>query len=115
MQRRAPRRASPARPLFAAALGVALLVGCGGAADDSRSPESAPLAVTLGSSGLAADKVRAGDLATARTVLEASLAADPDKLSALNDLGATYLLEGHREAARRLLDEVVEQGTPQEQ
>jgi Tfp pilus assembly protein PilF len=108
---RGPRWASPARSLLVVALA---LVGCGGA-EEPRQPDSAPLAVTLGSAGAAADKVRAGDLTAARAALEASLAADPDKLSALNDLGATYLLEGHRDAARRLLDEVVNQGNPVEQ
>jgi Tfp pilus assembly protein PilF len=92
------------------------LSACGGADSSSRVPEdSAPLAVTLGSAGAGAERIRAGDLAGARSSFEADLSADPDKLSALNDLGATYLLEGHGEAARRLLDEVVARGNPREQ
>jgi tetratricopeptide (TPR) repeat protein len=107
-------RASFARPLLVAAAVAGLLAGCGGA--DPQEPVGvAPLAVTLDSRGAAADRVRSGDLAGARAALEASLAAAPEQLSALNDLGATYLLEGHREAARRLLDEVVAQGNPREQ
>ena len=113
MSCRGTHRASPARPLFAAAVALAL-AGCGGT--DAHQPDgAAPLAVTLDSSGPAAERVRTGDLAAARAAFESSLAADPDRLSALNDLGVTYLLEGHREAARRLLDEVVAQGNPREQ
>jgi tetratricopeptide (TPR) repeat protein len=114
MPSRGPHRASHARRLLAAATALGLLAGCGGA--EPRPPDdSAPLAVTLGSVGAAADRVRAGDLASARASFEATLSADPDHLSALNDLGATYLLEGHREAARRLLDEVVAKGNAREQ
>lgn len=115
MDCRASDRASPARSLFAAAaLALGLLAGCGGA-DAEQPAGAAPLAVTLDSHGGGAERVRTGDLAGARLSFEASLAADPDRLSVLNDLGATYLLEGHREAARRLLDEVVAQGNPREQ
>ena len=39
----------------------------------------------------------------------------PDRLGPLNDLAVSYLLEGHAEAARRLLDEVVATGSPREQ
>ncbi len=114
MASRGPNRVSPARLLFAAALAFAL-AGCGGTDAEQRRAGAAPLAVTLDSRGANADRVRAGDLASARAGLEVSLAADPDRLSALNDLGATYLLEGHGDAARRLLDEVVAQGNPREQ
>lgn len=114
MSSRGPNRASPARQLFAAAI-VLALAGCGGAEPQQQPDDAAPLAVTLDSRGASADRVRAGDLPAARAALEANLAADPDRLSALNDLGATYLLEGHRDAARRLLDEVVAQGNPREQ
>src|SRR5512147_538928 len=110
----APDRGPFARPTLAALLAAAALAACGGT--DSRVPEgAAPLAVTLGSAGAGADRVRAGDLAGARASFEAELSAVPDKLASLNDLGATYLLEGHGEAARRLLDEVVANGNPREQ
>ena len=46
---------------------------------------------------------------------EAALAQDPDRLSALNDLAVSYVLEGHGDAARRLLDEVVATGSVAEQ
>ena len=59
--------------------------------------------------------LRAGDLAGARAVFEAALGEDPDRLAALNDLAVSYLIEGHADAARRLLDEVVASGTPREQ
>ncbi len=78
--------------------------------------DGAPLVATLASPGGAgADRLRAGDLAGARAVFEAALGADPDRLSALNDLAVSYVLDGHGDAARRLLDEVVAQGTPAEQ
>jgi FimV-like protein len=46
---------------------------------------------------------------------EADLTHDPDRLSALNDLAVSYVLDGHGDAARRLLDEVVASGDPAEQ
>jgi tetratricopeptide (TPR) repeat protein len=71
--------------------------------------------VTLGTAGAGAERIRANDLAAARSHFEADLSADPDRLASLNDLGAVYVLQGHGEAARRLLDEVVARGTPREQ
>ncbi|HYG69862.1 MAG TPA: tetratricopeptide repeat protein [Anaeromyxobacteraceae bacterium] len=66
-----------------------------------------------GSAG--ARQLRAGDLAQARATYEATLGADPDRLAALNDLAVSYYVEGHLEAARRLLEEVVASGGPHEQ
>ncbi len=105
---------SPSRHLPAVLAAAALLAACGGT-DVRPAGDAAPLAVTVGSSGAGADRLRAGELAAARSALEAELQADPDRLTALNDLGATYLLEGHAESARRLLDEVVAKGTAREQ
>jgi len=102
------------RPLLASILLCAALAACGGA-EPRPSEESAPLAVTLGSSGPGAERLRSGDVSGGRTALEADLSVDPDRLASLNDLGASYLLEGHGEAAHRLLDEVVARGTPREQ
>ena len=51
----------------------------------------------------------------ARAAYEAELAGDPDQLAALNDLAVGYFLDGHVDAARRLLDEVVANGSPREQ
>jgi tetratricopeptide (TPR) repeat protein len=99
--------------VLAAALAAAL-VACGGG-DPRIADDAAPLSVTLGSAGAGAERIRAGDLATARTMYEGELSADPDRLSALNALGATYLLGGHGEAARRLFDEVVAKGNAREQ
>lgn len=56
------------------------------------------------------DRLRAGDLSGARAVFEGELAQNPDGLGALNDLAVSYFLEGHADAARRLLDEVVAKG-----
>lgn len=109
-----PLRPLPSRHLAAAALAL-LVVGCGGTVDQRPNGDAVPLAVTLGSDGPGADRLLAGDLAQGRAALEADLSADPDHLSALNDLAASYLLEGHGEAARRLLDEVVAKGGSREQ
>jgi FimV-like protein len=101
-----------------AVVAALLLAGCGGAVDArvGRSAEGAPLVATLASaSGSGAEKLRAGDLPGARAVYEAALGANPDRLSALNDLAVSYVLDGHGDAARRLLDEVVAAGTPAEQ
>jgi len=96
----------------AAALALLALAACGGA--ESRTPArdaAAPVLVTLASAaGAGPDRLRAGDLAGARAAFEADLARDPDGLGALNDLAASYLLEGHADAASRLLDEVVAKG-----
>jgi Tfp pilus assembly protein PilF len=105
------------RPLRPAAFVAALtLAACGGAADPRLNEDGAPVLVTLASPvGTGPAKLRAGDLAGARVAFEASLTTDPDALGALNDLAVSYLLEGHSEAARRLLDEVVRTGSPREQ
>ncbi len=96
----------------AAALALLALAACGGA--DPRSPArgaAAPALVTLASApGPGPDRLRAGDLAGARAAFEADLTRNPDGLGALNDLAVSYLLEGHSDAATRLLDEVVAKG-----
>ena len=100
----------------AAALAL-LLAACGGTeARLAANGDGAPVLATLASpAGTGADRLRAGDLAGARASFEADLAQDPDRLSALNDLAVSYVLEGHGDAARRLLDEVVAAGSPAEQ
>ncbi len=107
-------RPSPTRHLAAIALASLALAACGGT-DARPTDDASPLAVMLGSSGPGADRLRAGDLAQGRATLEAELSANPDHLSALNDLAASYLMEGHGEAARRLLDEVIAEGGSKEQ
>jgi tetratricopeptide (TPR) repeat protein len=106
----------PRSPTLAAAAAV-VLAACGGA--DPRPAvrgDALPVVATVASApGAGSDRLRAGDLAGARAAFEASLAAHPDRLAALNDLAVTYFLEGHSEAARRLLDEVVASGTAREQ
>ncbi len=96
----------------AAALGLLALAACGGAEPRSAARDAAaPVLVALASpSGAGPDRLRAGDLAGARASFEAELARDPDGLGALNDLAVTYLLEGHADAAGRLLDDVVAKG-----
>lgn len=94
-----------------------LLAGCGGAETRvAARGDGAPIVATLATpTGVGADRLRAGDLAGARAAFEAALGADPDRLSALNDLAVSYVLDGHGDAARRLLDDVVAAGTPAEQ
>jgi Tfp pilus assembly protein PilF len=100
----------------ALALGL-LLAACGGAEPrPAARADAAPVLATLAdASGAGADRLRAGDLSGGRATFEASLARDPDRLSALNDLAVSYVLDGHGDAARRLLDEVVASGDPAEQ
>jgi Tfp pilus assembly protein PilF len=96
---------------------VLVLAACGGS--DPRLPgrgDGVPVVATLADgAGAGASRLRAGDLGGARSLFEADLARDPDRLSALNDLAVSYVLEGHGDAARRLLDEVVASGDPAEQ
>jgi len=97
---------------------VAALAACGGAADPRLAvgEEATPAAAALlAPASPGAVLLRGADLTQARAAFEAELSADPDRLSALNDLAVSYLLEGHLDAAGRLLDEVVAKGTPREQ
>ncbi len=105
----------PRRPILAAVAAV-LLAACGGADPRPTRGDALPVLATVASApGTGADRLRSGDLAGARAAFEAALAANPDGLAALNDLAVSYFLEGHSEAARRLLDEVVASGTAREQ
>lgn len=94
------------------ALAAVALAACGGAEPQARLPEEAvPVVATLASPQSAgASRLRAGDPAGARGAYEGSLAANPDDHAALNDLAVSYFLQGHADAARRLLDEVVRSG-----
>lgn len=100
-----------------AAVLAAFLAACGGA--EPRLPprdQAAPVLSTLASpTGPGPDRLHASDLAGARAAFEAELSRDPDGLGALNDLAVSYFLEGHADAARRLLDEVVAKGDVAEQ
>ncbi len=91
-----------------------LLAACGGAEQRLVARgDGVPVLATLATrGGTGAERLRAGDLAVARALFEADLAQDPDRLSALNDLAVSYVLDGHGDAARRLLDEVVASGDP---
>jgi Tfp pilus assembly protein PilF len=110
-------RRPPSLPRHVAAAVLALaLAACGVA--DVRSPgrDASPLVALLATPGGAgAERLRAGDLQAARATFEAELDTDPDRLGALNDLAVTYVLEGHADAARRLLDEVVSNGAARDQ
>ncbi len=98
-----------------AVIALLVLAGCGGP-ETRFSADASPVLATLATyGGGGAAQLRAGDLSGARASFEASLTADPDRLGALNDLAVSYALEGHGEAARRLLDEVVANGSPREQ
>jgi Flp pilus assembly protein TadD len=99
-------------------LALMALAACGGAPELSPPirEEATPAAASLASlAGPGAAMLRAGDLGGARIAFEAELSGDPDRLAALNDLAVSYYLEGHLDAARRLLDEVVASGSPREQ
>jgi Tfp pilus assembly protein PilF len=99
-----------------AALLALALAACGADPRGVVRDDAAPLLATLASpTGYGAERLRAGDLAGARTAFEAALAEDPDRLGPLNDLAVSYSLEGHADAARRLLDEVVAHGGPRDQ
>ena len=95
-----------------AAVLAAFLAACGGA--EPRPPardQASPVLTTLaGATGAGPDRLRASDLPGARAAFEAKLSRDPEGLGALNDLAVSYFLEGHADAARRLLDEVVAKG-----
>ncbi len=94
------------------------LAACGGA-EASRlaiREDSTPAVATLASPAAAgAALLFAGDLSGARAAFEAELTSRPDQLGPLNDLAVGYFLDGHVDAARRLLDEVVASGTPRQQ
>ncbi len=95
--------------------GLLATAACG-VADPRQPDDAAPVLATLAAGpGSGAERLRAGDLQGARAAYEGSLASRPDRLGPLNDLAVSYLLEGHAEAARRLLDEVVASGSPREQ
>jgi tetratricopeptide (TPR) repeat protein len=99
-------------------LALVALAACGGA-DPSRlaiREESTPaLAAVAAPSSAGAALLFSGDLSGARSACEAALASDPGQLAALNDLAIGYFLDGHVDAARRLLDEVVASGSPRQQ
>jgi FimV-like protein len=99
-------------------LALLALAACGGAEpsrlavrEDSTPGLAAITSPTTGGAVL----LFAGDLAGARAAYESELASNPDQLAALNDLAVGYLLDGHVDAARRLLDEVVASGSPRQQ
>jgi hypothetical protein len=93
------------------------LAACGGQVEPApRRSDAAPLlAVLAAPAAPGARELRAGRMAEARGRLEATLTADPDRASALNDLALTYYLEARLEAARQLLEEVVARGGAREQ
>ncbi len=92
-----------------------LLAACGGTQPRGPAPSVPVVATLVAPSGPGADRLRAGDVVGARIAFEADLANDPDRLGALNDLAVSYVVEGHADAARRLLDEVVASGDAVEQ
>ena len=99
-----------------ALLPALLLVAACGVEDPSVRAGSAPVpGVLVRVTGPGTTEIRAGQLASARGAFEAIVRADPERMDALNDLAVAYRLEGHSEAARKLLDEVVARGTAREQ
>jgi Flp pilus assembly protein TadD len=99
-------------PILAA---LALLAACGGQ-DASVRAGAVPVAgVLVIASGPGTAELRSGQLVAARAGFESLVRGNPERMDALNDLAVAYHLEGHSEAARQLLDEVVARGTPREQ
>jgi tetratricopeptide (TPR) repeat protein len=112
-------RPCSARLLTTPLLGLAL-AACGGQADGdlpfSTRNDSTPVLATLAEpTGTGSAQLRSGDLSGARATYESMLTADPERLSALNDLAVTYYLAGRLDAARELLDEVVAGGGARDQ
>jgi tetratricopeptide (TPR) repeat protein len=94
---------------------LAVLTACGGQDPAARSGGYPVAGVLVRSSGPGTAEVRSGQLVAARSGFESLVRGDPERMDALNDLAVAYHLEGHSEAARQLLDEVVARGTPREQ
>lgn len=94
-----------------AALALLTLTACGGIADP-RFPDGADATPVVGmvSTPSTAARLRAPDLTAARAAFEADLSSDPDRLERLVDLAVSYALDGHFDAARRLLDAAVAEG-----
>lgn len=92
-------------------------MACGGQAEEVPRPQDAtPLMVVVADpTGPAAADLRAGRPSAARARLETSLKADPDGLAAMNDLGVTYEVEERTDAARQLLEDVLNRGDAREQ
>jgi len=94
---------------------LALVAACGGQDPSVRSGGVPVAGVVVRASGPGTAELRAGQLAAARSGFESVVRGNPERMDALNDLAVAYHLEGHSEAARQLLDEVVVRGTPREQ
>jgi Flp pilus assembly protein TadD len=97
-------------------LATAALFACGGEVESlPRRTDGAPLLATLAGEAPSTRELRAGRLLEARARLEGTLAADPDRVAALNDLAVSYYLEARFDAARQLLEEAVNRGGAREQ
>jgi Tfp pilus assembly protein PilF len=101
------------RPILLPAL--ALVAACGGQEPSVRAGGAPIVGMRVQDAGPGTASLRAGQLAAARGVFESVVRGDPERMDALNDLAVAYRLEGHAEAARQLLDEVVVRGAPREQ
>jgi Tfp pilus assembly protein PilF len=101
------------RPFLLPAL--ALVAACGGQEPTPRASGAPVAGVLVEAAGPGTAELRAGQLSAARGGFESVIRSDPERMDALNDLAVAYHLEGHTEAARQLLDEVVVRGAPREQ
>jgi Tfp pilus assembly protein PilF len=101
------------RPFLLPAL--VLVAACGGQEPSVRAGGAPVTGVLVQAAGPGTTELRAGQLAAARSGFESVVRSDPERMDALNDLAVAYHLEGHQEAARQLLDEVVVRGAPREQ
>ncbi len=94
------------------------LAACGGldAGQAGVKAEASPLVAALASGdGQGRAQLQAGAAGAARATFEAALSADPNQISALNDLAVGYSLDGRFDAARQLLEDVVARGAPRDQ
>ena len=101
------------RPILLPAL--AFVAACGGQEPSVRAAGAPIAGMRVQGAGPGTVELRAGQLAAARGGFESVVRADPERMDALNDLAVAYRLEGHAEAARQLLDEVVIRGAAREQ
>ncbi|HZZ86389.1 MAG TPA: tetratricopeptide repeat protein [Anaeromyxobacteraceae bacterium] len=106
------------RPRLHPAFLALALAACGGldGGQAGVKADASPVVATLASpDGQGRAQLQAGDAGAARASFEAALSADPNQLSALNDLAVGYSLDGRFDAARQLLEEVVARGGSREQ
>jgi FimV-like protein len=94
---------------------LALVAACGGQDPSVRAGGFPVAGVLVRMSGPGSAEGSCPARTSARAGFESLVRGNPERMDALNDLAVAYHLDGHSEAARQLLDEVVARGTPREQ